>query len=73
MSNAAQSSCVARAGPAVVARCALGDNNDGGTNRKTKDIVVLAVSPPTRLATANHRDRTGIVVAAAVPREPAGS
>jgi hypothetical protein len=72
MSNAAQLSCVARAGPAVVARCALGDNN-GGTNRKIKDIVVLAVSPPTRLATANHRDRNGIVVAAAVPREPAGS
>jgi hypothetical protein len=72
MSNAAPSSCVvARAGPAVVARRALCDNNDGGTNRKTKDIVVLAVSPPTRLATANHRDRNGIVVAAAVPREPA--
>ena len=74
MSNAAPSSCVvARAGPAVVARRALCDNNDGGTNRKTKDIVVLAVSPLTRLATANHRDRNGIVVAAAVPREPANS
>jgi hypothetical protein len=72
MSSAA-SSWVARAGPAVVARCALCDNNDGGTNRNSKDIIVLAVSPPTRLLTANHRDRNRIVVAAAVPREPADS